>query len=356
MRLATNFRSQQGLVSWVNREFAKVLSAAEDAESGAVRYAPASAHHPEEPGIAVRWHPFAGHDAAAAREAEALRVAEVANEALRQDPRATVAILVRNRSHLDRIVPALRAAGIRFRAVDIEPLGARPVIQDLLALTRALCASRPIASRGSRCCALRGARSPWRTCSRLRAPAMRPPRCGSCCTIPRRSRAWARPGARPRRGCAKGWRRFVEGRLRTGLRERAEAAWLALAGPACATQASDLEDAETYFDQLDGLERAGDLTDPTLLEEHLEELYAAPDVGEDARLQLMTIHKAKGLEFSTVIVPGLDRPPRAPDPPLVRVEGPRGRLAHDGADPRGARGERARVRLPARARPGRHRA
>ena len=31
-----------------------------------------------------------------------------------------------------------------------------------------------------------------------------------------------------------------------------------------------------------------------------------------------TAHKAKGLEFSTVIVPGLDRMPRAADTPLFR--------------------------------------
>src|SRR5690606_6033409 len=34
-------------------------------------------------------------------------------------------------------------------------------------------------------------------------------------------------------------------------------------------------------------------------------LFAAPDLAAPARLQVMTIHKAKGLEFDTVIVPGL---------------------------------------------------
>jgi ATP-dependent exoDNAse (exonuclease V) beta subunit len=109
---------------------------------------------------------------------------------------------------------------------------------------------------------------------------------------------------------------FVAHRVRGTLRERVESAWLALGGPACAKAASDLEDAETFFDQLDQLERAGELPDPTVLEEHLEELYAAPDVGEEARVQVMTIHKAKGLEFGTVIVPGLDRMPRVSDKPL----------------------------------------
>ncbi|HVB48850.1 MAG TPA: hypothetical protein VNF69_10715 [Burkholderiales bacterium] len=48
------------------------------------------------------------------------------------------AVLVRNRSALEEIVPALKAAGLRFRAIEIERLGEKQVVQDLYALTRAL--------------------------------------------------------------------------------------------------------------------------------------------------------------------------------------------------------------------------
>jgi ATP-dependent helicase/nuclease subunit A len=46
-------------------------------------------------------------------------------------------------------------------------------------------------------------------------------------------------------------------------------------------------------------------------------LFAQPDVdaGPDA-VEIMTIHKSKGLEFDSVIVPGLDRLPRAGPKPL----------------------------------------
>ena len=62
---------------------------------------------------------------------------------------------MRNRSALAQIVPALKAAGIRFRAIEIEPLGHRPVVQDLLALTRAL--SHP----ADRLAWLAALRAPW---------------------------------------------------------------------------------------------------------------------------------------------------------------------------------------------------
>jgi ATP-dependent exoDNAse (exonuclease V) beta subunit len=54
----------------------------------------------------------------------------------------------------------------------------------------------------------------------------------------------------------------------------------------------------------------------------LESLYAEPDplakLEGPGSVQIMTIHKAKGLEFDTVIVPGLGRPPRHDDKPLLR--------------------------------------
>ena len=58
LRLATNFRSQAGLVDWVNTIFPRVLPDAEDETSGAVPYSQSVAHHPAKPGDAVRWHLF----------------------------------------------------------------------------------------------------------------------------------------------------------------------------------------------------------------------------------------------------------------------------------------------------------
>ena len=49
-------------------------------------------------------------------------------------------------------------------------------------------------------------------------------------------------------------------RLRGNLRDRVEGAWLALGGPACYGDATDLEDAEIFLDELEREEDAGDLT------------------------------------------------------------------------------------------------
>ena len=313
LTLRTNFRSQSGLVQWFNETFARVLPSVEDAEAGAVPYAPSSPHHAALGGEAVKWHAITGPDPEAGHEAEGRLVAELARDA----EAGTVAILVRGRAHLDRIVPALKQANVRFRAVDIEPLRRRPVIQDLMAIARAL------SHLSDRVAWLALLRAPWcaLTMADMHALLANAPEeadltvwelladtiaTGRLSAEGSRRAAWTREALAP----------FVEGRARGPLRERVESAWLALGGPACLERESDLEDAETFFNRLEELDEAGELADPTLLEDHLEQLFAAPDVGEEARVQVMTIHRAKGLEFDTVIVPGMERVPRVSDRPL----------------------------------------
>ena len=86
------------------------------ATSGAVSYAaslPRAAALAGEP-ICIHALPQQGG------RAEALRVMEIVRAHHEQDAAQSVAILVRSRAHLDEIVPALRAAGLRPRAIEIE--------------------------------------------------------------------------------------------------------------------------------------------------------------------------------------------------------------------------------------------
>ncbi|HSN39214.1 MAG TPA: 3'-5' exonuclease, partial [Burkholderiales bacterium] len=119
-------------------------------------------------------------------------------------------------------------------------------------------------------------------------------------------------------------RAAIDHRCRGPLRGRVAGVWYALGGPACVEDATDLEDAEIYFDYLEQHEAAGEISDPLAFEEGLAKLYALPDLEADEALQIMTIHKAKGLEFDTVIVPGLGRSPRNDDRKLfLWMEQPR---------------------------------
>ncbi len=292
LTLSTNFRSQGAIVSWVNRVFPRVLPALEDEASGAVPYSASVAFHESDAEGEPSLELFAD------RESEANRVVALLAEA-----RGRTAILVRNRSHLDEIVPALKSAGVRFRAVEIEQLGERQVVQDLFALTRAL------THLGDRVAWLAVLRAPWCGCTPEELAAYFEGRVETVWERIQNEERFSR--------LVSVLRPALENRLRSTLRDCVEGVWLALGGPACVEDATDLEDAEIFFDELERLEVAGELEDFGALARSLNQLFALPDVeaGPEA-VEIMTIHKAKGLEFDTVIVPGLDRPPRSTRRPL----------------------------------------
>jgi len=95
-----------------------------------------------------------------------------------------------------------------------------------------------------------------------------------------------------------------------------EDAWKKLGGPRCLGGANEMADAQAFFNRLDALDAAGRFMLDSL-EDDMGRLFAAPDAQADGRLQLMTIHKAKGLEFDTVILPGLHRETAGRDMPLL---------------------------------------
>lgn len=313
LELSANFRSQAGIVDWVNHAFEQVMPEFEDIGSGAVAYTGSKAVHAHLPGDAVEIHPlFAGGEAGEA-VAVANLVAGIAAANAGLAERQSVAILVRGRNHLRDIVPQLKRAGLAFRAIEIDRLDDRPVVQDLLALTRAL------AHRGDRVAWLSVLRAPWcgLTLADLHALA-------GTDTPSSQSTLWellhdplrlAALSADARSRLARiqpVLAAALDHRQRSSLRDAVEATWLALGGPACAGSATDLEDAETYFDHLESEEEAGAIADFAAFEHGLDKLYALPDLaaGDDA-VQIMTIHKAKGLEFDHVIVPGLGKTPPA---------------------------------------------
>jgi ATP-dependent exoDNAse (exonuclease V) beta subunit len=295
LTLSANFRSQAAIVDWVNASFARIMPSEDDIASGAVAYAVSHPVHPPQP-EGVRLHPFAGGD----RAAEAKRVTQIVAEA---GP-GTVAILVRNRPHLLEIVPRLRAAGLPFRAIEIETLGNRPVVQDLLAITRAL------VHLDDRIAWLAILRAPW--CGLDLADLNALAALQDNATVWSATSDLARLAQISNIGTARLaqvrriFQKALEQRRRGSLRLAVERVWMELGGPACVDSDTDLEDAEIYLDHLEEAEDGAALGDLADFEASVDKLFALPDLEAPERLQVMTIHKAKGLEFDTVIVPGLD--------------------------------------------------
>jgi ATP-dependent helicase/nuclease subunit A len=312
LKLAVNFRSTRAVVEWINRAFEAVLPDAPDAASGSVPFAPSVTADSAARGATPEFHPLLTMD----RDAEARLVVDLVQRRLAADPAQTIAILVRARTHLVRIAPMLKAAGLNFQAIEIEELKRRPIVQDLLVLTRALI------HPADRTAWLAILRAPWcgLTLADLEAIAGHDHE-AAVWTLMNDATALARVSMDGRARLERV--RSIAGaalarRRREPLRRWIESVWLALGGPACAEKPSDLDDAGVYFELLTGLDEGGDLPRLERLTECVEELYAASDSNPSAqRLQLMTMHKAKGLEFNAVILPGLGYPPRREEARLL---------------------------------------
>jgi len=309
LRLEHNFRSQRGLVDWFNRVFAIVLPHGDDIARGAVRHAPSSAvHAASEPAVCV--HPLFGAEAS---ETDAILAELEAIE--RRAPQARIGVLTRQRAHVSGLAAALRQRGVRFQAVELEALASRPVVRDLLSLARALLHQ--------------GDRTAW--LSLLRAPL-----CGLTLAdlealtrgAERRTirellaagEVLARLSSDGRQRCESVRSALEHGLQRGGhlsIVRRVEGVWLALGGPATTRDAAALEDAASFFDRLRALEARGPLPAGEALDEGFADLYAQADPDAPARLQIMTIHKAKGLEFDVVLLPGLGRGRSRNEPPLL---------------------------------------
>ena len=301
LRLESNFRASPELVAWANRALPHALTSHDSAEEGAVAHRPARAVRDSVPEPAVVVHAFD----AAERASEGVRVAELVVEARAQHRDAIVAVLVRTRTHLDSILPALEAAGIPVRGVDIEDLESDGVVQDLLALSRALL------HPADRIAWLSVLRAPWCGLTlddlhRLAGDDHEAPLL-NLIADPGRRGALSEDGAIRCERVADTLLAADRERSRWRLRRQVQGVWYALGGPAFA-RPEQLERADRFFQLLDELESGGGV-DAAAVTRRVRVLFAAPSAREGA-VDVMTIHKAKGLEFDVVIVPGLDRVPR----------------------------------------------
>ncbi len=295
--LETNFRSSTEIVSWVNEVLSEAFPQVEDRVTGSVTYSPSTAYRTDLDGSIIRIHPCIGDDL----ETQAEKVVQIIEETQSRQPDGTIAVLVQARRHLLKIIALLRRRGIAFRSVEIDPLGERPVVRDLMALTQAL--FHP----GNRIAWLSILRAPW--CGLTLADLQNLVGDDLETTIldlvsvrqgqlsPDGQRRLERVSSILRDACA------LRGQL--SVRRWIEGTWLALGGPACLGAPADLQDAVAYLNLLEESVDGIDLRDEKKFSLDVERLFAPSDVEAEGELQLLTTHKAKGLEFDTVILPGL---------------------------------------------------
>jgi len=335
--LKANFRTAPALVERLNQAFAQIF-AADDGSGVSFSSAEPAREETANDGPAFTLHlnfvPHTGHgksaDPEAPREMEAAQQEQIEeivalirkhsdriSEAKAAGEKFRIAVLGRTRKHLIPIALALRDANekataaerIPFRAIELEKLASRPEILDALASARALLNPQ------DRVAWLGILRAPWCGLSlddlhRIAGnddPESRPRPLPEL--IAERLTLLSEPG------------RVAAGRVLDTLASAStlrasqptaslgtwlEKIWLLLGGAACvdSTARANLNLLWSCLDRLPGGE-------PDLLGHGLaaalDKLTALPDpeASCDCGVQLMTIHKSKGLEFEVVIVPEL---------------------------------------------------
>ncbi len=299
--LRRNFRSGARLVDWFNAVFPGVLASRNDPLNGAVSYAPALPA-PQLAGIGdVAVHPVFGADTGL----EAQTGCRVVRETLAAHPGEELAILVRGRTQLPDLLAALRQAGISYTAVDIDKLTDLPEIIDVLALTRA--AVHP----ADRIAWLGLLRAPWigLTWADLHALV----HSDASATVNEllhdsgRLAALSIEGRQAVERARPALEALVAPRRSGTLRQCVEDCWFALGGPGVLRDTTEIDNVYRYLDLLETHEVGGTLPDVAMLESILEDEKVSSSAR--SRVQVMTMHRAKGLEFDHVMLFGLGRKP-----------------------------------------------
>jgi len=301
IRLKSNFRSLAPIVEWVNRTIGPLFPSVEDPARGAVSYADALAVKDRgEGGEGAGVHITLYEDRDDEGEAEdVLRI-------IRGLPWGRkIAVLGRARTHLRAIVEKFRAGGVDFQTKDLEPLGERPVINDILALERALLDPMD--------------RVAWLAALRAGWCGLATPDLHALCLEGGDAPLWElmHNDKRLKTLSNDGRERLLRfkdtmakamalhGRI--APRRLLEGLWTALGGPALYEDNDAMREAERFFEIIEALDTEEGTITPERLNERIEGLYAEGSAMTDNPVHVMTIHGAKGLEFDYVILPGLGR-------------------------------------------------
>lgn len=357
LQLSRNFRSVPELIEWTNDAFTSLFPESDDLRASAVAFTPSlaglaaaalvssGARHvgeanalsrfadsaarasdahtraedatgraedmPSTASKAVRLRLFPGED----RASETLAIIGRIIELRAEDANATVAILVAARTHAAAIMLALEARGVDAIGVDLVPLRDLSIVRDLVALLEAL------HHLGDRTAWLAVLRAPWCGLSLETLTAISRRRDAK---LPWEAIAAAERLAHcPPEEISRLVR--VRGVLATALETRdsapladwLETTWLRL-GAADAYPKEDLRHARAFLAALSDRAASGEWNGPRDLGSLLGDLYAQPQASTSNPVQLMTIHRAKGLEFDHVFVPSLDRDLNRGREPLLR--------------------------------------
>ena len=358
--LQTNFRSDTKVIHWVNNVFGVAFPKNDDGQKGAVSYSPSVAAKVGGKNAGVTAKIFRQSYLDAALEGEKMEdlqyadkesefIAETVLGLRSQQAGKSYAVLVRSKSHARPIIKELGLRNIPIRAVDIDTLQESAVIQQLLGITKALL--RP-SDRVAWYSVLRGAcvGLSLSTLEKLHVINTNRPLWDNLVQVVNADADTLVDMGLDEISSQEMFKLqrivslfgfYYQQRKQFSVRDAVESLWTNLGGDCFySEQQEDVgvhdpdddvhaetniaifekEDAQKYFALLEAFESSADLSNINALEDKAMTLFSSPGSSESDAVQIMSMHKSKGLEFDYVFLPYGAKRGRGDDRPLLIVD------------------------------------
>lgn len=307
LALRCNFRSDKKIVHWVNETFCHIFPKQEDTHSGAIPYHFAEATREIYPDNALHFY----HTMDAWQQAQCI-IAQV-KTIQANAPADTIAILARTRNELTALLKCLRETNMSYQGINIENLSGRPMIRDVWTLTQALL------HPAYRLAWLSLLRTPW--CGLKLEDLLRVAKHSMHIPIIKALKDSTLYQQISTDGKAR-----IEHLLHSvdnALANRnlyplslwIHKAWDSLQGN-YHPSAQEQKDIQQFWSLLDEIETKNKVYDFKYIEAKINQLYTSTHC--ESSLNIMTIHKSKGLEFDHVILPSVNQGSLKVDQTLLR--------------------------------------
>ncbi|WXU00141.1 MAG: RecBCD enzyme subunit RecB [Catillopecten margaritatus gill symbiont] len=307
--LDTNFRSSKSIVEGNNGFFSRIFPEFDDVYKGAISYSPSLANSKAEKEDAIVFYPFA-HDQYLR---EANTISAIVRDTLARNTQGTIAILVRGRSHLKHIAEQLKNESVDFESVDITELQDHLLTRDLLSLTRALL------HLGDKLAWLSVLRAPW--CGLVLDDLLMLSEQDNQIIYEQLNNEavlskLSEDGQKRAKHLHYCLQDVVNNQGRFNFVELLTHAINQLGCTNKVLSEVELAIKNKFLKVIYDCEQQ-QLLNAETIESVMAKLYAPSDT---AQVKLMTVHASKGLEFDTVIIPGLGRGSGKDSSPIVRLK------------------------------------
>jgi ATP-dependent exoDNAse (exonuclease V) beta subunit len=300
IQLTQNFRSQKALVDFYNEKLSQVLPVVSMMEEGAVAYVPVVASTKSN-----ATQVLGAGEATLVLKNDAEIITHIQSLKIK-NPETKIAILVRSRSHLHEILPRLQAEGIHYISNELTSLAEQPVIIDLLSWLKALL------NLEDRLAWLSMLRAPWLEIS---LPMLQ--------TLFEQNEqiVWQRLSHVKNLDAKINhiltlWEKAIIQVRREPLNQLLCRLWCESGAEKYWCSQDAQRAAKQFWQLLEAHQAFGNLEDVALFERHLHHVAFTSEEKPGA-IEIMTIHKAKGLEFDAVFLPALERAGQQDDAPLL---------------------------------------